>query len=90
MDGFAFPSALCYVSVSACFGESSIIDTESRVFAHSLVLPRVYNQSFVDTELLPIIVSDPCKMNTSDSVSFHMVIYVHRCILSNKIAAGTE
>lgn len=42
------------------------------VFAHSLVLPRVFNQSFVDTELVPIIVSGPCKMNTSDSVSFHI------------------
>lgn len=59
---FAFPLVL----------ERIPFDTESRVFAPSLVLPRAFNQSLVDTELVPIIVSDLCKMNSSDSVLFHV------------------
>lgn len=59
---FAFPLVL----------ERVPFDTESRVFVPCLVLPRAFNQSLVDTELVPIIVSDLCKMNSSDSVSFHV------------------
>lgn len=59
------------------------IDTESRVFAPSLVLPRAFNQSFVDTELVPIIVSDLCKMNSSYSVSFR-VGHIHSQVHSQQ------